>query len=39
MSYFNDLYFIFRRFSILFVDLVGVHEVLPHIIAIYYYIS
>ena len=39
MSYFNDLYFIFRRFSILFVDLVGVHEVLPHIIYLRLYLS
>ncbi|GEM_PF-1473087 len=28
--YFSNLYSIFRRFSILFIDLVGVHEVLPH---------
>ena len=28
--YFNDLYLIFRRFSILFVDLIAVHEILPH---------
>lgn len=28
--YFSDLYLIFHRFSILFIDLVGVHEVLPH---------
>ena len=27
--YFNDLYSIFRLFSILFIDLIGVHEVLP----------
>jgi len=27
--YFSDLYLIFRRFSILFVDLIAVHEVLP----------
>lgn len=27
--YFSNLYSIFRRFSILFIDLVGVHEVLP----------
>ncbi len=27
--YFNDLYLIFRRFFILFIDLIGVHEVLP----------
>ncbi len=28
--YFSDLYLIFRRFSILFIDLITVHEVLPH---------
>lgn len=28
--YFSDLYLIFHRFSILFVDLITVHEVLPH---------
>ena len=26
----SGLYLIFHRFSILFIDLVGVHEVLPH---------
>lgn len=28
--YFSNLYSIFRRFSILFVNLITVHEVLPH---------
>ena len=28
--YFSDLYLIFHRFSILFVDLITVHEVLPN---------
>lgn len=27
---YSDLYLIFHRFSILFVDLIAVHEVLPH---------
>lgn len=26
---YSDLYLIFRRFLILFIDLIGVHEVLP----------
>ena len=30
LIYFNDLYLIFRRFSIFFIDLIGVHEILPH---------
>ena len=37
--YFSNLYSIFRRFSILFIDLVGVHEVLPHIIYLRLYSS
>ena len=32
LLYFNNLYLIFHHFSVLLVDLVGVHEVLPHII-------
>ena len=27
--YFSDLYLIFHRFSILLIDLIGIHEVLP----------
>ena len=30
LLYFNNLYLIFHHFSVLLVDLVGVHEVLPH---------
>lgn len=36
---YNDLYFIFRRFSILFIYLIGVHEVLPEIIYLRLYLS
>lgn len=31
--YFSNLYSIFRRFSILFVNLITVHEVLPHYVS------
>ena len=30
LLYFNNLYLIFHHFSVLLVDLVGVHEVLPN---------
>ena len=26
----SDLYLVFRRFSILFIDLIAIHKVLPH---------
>lgn len=38
LLYFNDLYLIFHRFSILFVDLIAVHEVLPDIIYLCLYL-
>ncbi len=39
LLYFNDLYLIFCRFSVLFIDLITIHEVLPQIISICWYIS